>query len=287
MTELIYVPNITGETNIQHFANIAGVSRPKVYKMIENNELTLSKDNSLYKLEAFQLRITNEDRHLLTFKDLIELGDIYRKLESSNIHKITSAVSDVLYIFNIYNNTKNGTVYNVKHYMLMFMKMIVENLSRCIGSQMITRSTQLYVEKNCKEGFERVLRLTNDNTDEMYITNESLTLVKEVYYNQFNVSVDSLLESIWNVMDFNRYAYLSTMDEKEHVFDTIVLPLFETVLEVILNYVDQDFMTNNTDCKYDTMSLKHIIRTTIFLHTHQSLKSDNDLKSIAYGSMIL
>ena len=30
--------DITGETNIQQFANIAGVSRPKVYKMIENNE---------------------------------------------------------------------------------------------------------------------------------------------------------------------------------------------------------------------------------------------------------
>lgn len=282
--------DITGETNIQQFANIAGVSRPKVYKMIENNELTLSKDDSLYKLEAFQLRITNENRHLLTFKDLIELGEIYKKVESSDIHTIKSAVADILYIFNIYNKSKDGSVYNVKRYMYMFMKMIVETLPRCIEDQKITRFTRLYVEKNCKEGFERVLQLTKDNTDELYITNESLTLVKEVYYNHFNVGVDSLLESLWRVMEFNYSAYLSTMDERERIFDTIVMPLFETALEVILNYVDENLTTDHINCSYDsmdTMSLKHIIRTTIFLHTHQSLKSDRDLKIIASGSMIL
>lgn len=279
--------NITGEANIQYFANIAGLSRPTVYKMIDNNELILSGKNSLYKLEAFQLRITNEDRHLLTFKDLIDLGEIYKKIESSDIHTVISAISDVLRVFNIYNNTKDGSVYNVKQYMYICMKSIVETLSHCIENQKITRFTQLYVEKNCKDGFERVLHLTKDNTDELYITNESLTLVKEVYYNQFNVGVDSLLESLWSVMEFNYSAYLSTMDEGERVFDNIVLPMFETALEVILNYTDKDRMTNYTDCSYDIRLMKHIIGLTIYLHSHRSLKSDNDLKSLAYGSMIL
>lgn len=282
----VYTSTITGEINIQQFANIAGLSRPTVYKMIENNELMLSWDDSLYKMEALQLRITNEGRHLLTFKDLIELVEVYRKVETSDIHPITSAISDVLCIFNIYNKTKDGSIYNVKQYMLMYMKLIVENLSRYIGNQKITRFTQLYVEKNCKEGFERVLRLTKDNTEELYITNESLTLIKEVYYNRFDVDIDSLLESIWIVMDFNRYAYLSTMEEKAHVFDTIVLPLFETVFEVVLNYMDKNIMTNHTDRSYDTMLMKHMIRSTIYLHSHRSLKHDECLKSIAYGSMI-
>lgn len=260
------IKDITNTLNVSQFAEVAEISRPYVYTLIKNGKIHQNNDGDLFAFEAFQIKLMNNNKRLLTYYDMLNLGFISKTLNQQNVS--LRFIMDSLYdIFQIYNDSKSSSLFEVKRYMMKFFELILCNILTEINDvnweSIISDKERIFYKQKCNKIYIDFLKLARTNRYHFFVSDESLLLIKRVLDNDFKVSYEDLHDSLKIVF------YFYTCDVCDELNKESELDFYSfSLIDVILYFVEQRL---NNDTLLSNMSIDQtldlfIIKGTLLSH---------------------
>lgn len=262
------VRDILSVVNISQFAEIADVSRPYVYRLIKEGKIKQHKDGSLPVYQAFQIKTVNDNKRLLSYSNLITLGNIHKNLDQQGL--TLEYVFDQLYeIFMIYNASKHESLFDVKRYIISYFRFIIENMYFKMDTMLLNRSLsdsdRMFYREKCSDIYTEFLTLEKVNQTDVYVEYDDVKRINRILVDDFDVTYNDMYRSLLVIFDYYLVDVCTELDKAfeldNYVFRFMYLLIHLTDV-VLLNNEDQILV----EVSLLSMIQRHIIKPILAIH---------------------
>lgn len=282
-----FLRDLSGYTNVSQFAEIAGVSRPYVYKLINNDTLIQNKDGLLLKGQAFELKFKNENKQLLTYDDIVNFGFISKTLmDNSFLSSLSYLMTSTKIVFDFYDRTKYENLLEIKENAFEMFDMIIlfNNLQHLVDCSEADKICSLYTKKYSQMMYENIIKDTV-NLIEMdehatFLLDHDKSLLNDILTADFRCSKKCICECLRIIYKF----YMKYIEhQREHlnvesIYDDILYPIYDLLFELILSCmsdsVDEDFIVDSMTCVF----LYRLIVESLFVYIGYDIMNDYFIK---------
>lgn len=260
------IKDITNTLNVSQFAEVAEISRPYVYTLIKKGKIHQKDDGDLLIYDAFQIKMMNENKRLLSYYDMLNLGYIYRVLDKgdSTLQFVMDSLSD---IFRIYNDSKMNSLFEIKRYMLEFFELalceLLSEIKNIDWETIVSDKESRFYKQKCYKIYVDFLELARSKRYNVFVSDEQITLINNVLNNHFKVSYEDLHDSLKNVFYFYTCDVCCRLD-KESELDFYGFSLMEVLMYFVNQQIDNDDLLSNVSI-IQTLNL-FIIKGTLASH---------------------